>query len=130
MGLATVATREVVGRWWFPEDGSGYAASVLMVYLLAVLCSFSLHRSVTFGTRGAPAEGHLLRYAAVSLGSAVLTSLLATILCFHVGLDRLLGAWTPAVSFAVSALLVALAAYYVNARWAFRPGRVPTGLGR
>ena len=127
MGLATVAAREVLGRWWFPSGGSGYAASVLLVYLLAILCSFSLHRVVTFGTRSARAEGHLLRYAAISLGSAVLTSLVATYLCFYTGLERVLGAWTPAVSFAVAAVLVALGAYLLNARWAFRPFNATPG---
>jgi putative flippase GtrA len=127
MGLATVAARELLGRWFFPSDGAGYAASVLVVYLLAILCSFALHRVVTFGSWRRRAEGHLPRYAIVSLASAVLTSLLATYLCFETPLAQWLGDWTPAASFAVAALIVALLAYVANARWAFRP--VATGRG-
>ena len=121
MGLATVAARELLGRWLFPSGGAGYAASVLVVYLLAILCSFALHRVVTFGSWRQRAQGHLGRYALVSLASAVLTSLLATFLCFQTPLAHWLGDWTPAASFAVAALAVALLAYWANARWAFRP---------
>jgi len=127
MGLATVAARELLGGWFFPAGGAGYAASVLIVYLLAILCSFAIHRVVTFGSWRRRAEGHLLRYAIVSLASAVLTSLLATYLCFETPLAQWLGDWTPAASFAVAALVVALLAYVANARWAFRP--VVTGRG-
>ncbi len=120
MGLATVAARELLGRWLFPSGGAGYAASVLVVYLLAILCSFALHRVVTFGSWRQRAEGHLLRYAVVSLASAVLTSLIATYLCFETPLAQWLGEWAPSASFAFAALAVALLAYGANARWAFR----------
>jgi putative flippase GtrA len=130
MGLATVAARELLGGWFFPAGGAGYAASVLVVYLLAILCSFALHRVFTFGSRRRSADGHLLRYALVSLASAVLTSLLATYLCFETPLSRWLGDWTPAVSFAVAALTVALLAYVANAHWAFRPAVPNRGQNR
>lgn len=122
VGISAVIGRELIAVV-LPADTPGYyALSVVIVYLLGILASYSGHRKVTFGHVDMGNESitrSMTSFTAIALFGLVCTTGLSVLIRYFFPVDEFLGSFAGAFAFALATLITSVMTFSLNARHTF-----------
>lgn len=117
VALAVLALSEAI----FPVSRISYVLSVIGVYGAGIVLSYVLQKKITFGTGfDVDLKKSFLKFLAVALVGASLTTGLSYALRYHFHWSRELLPLAGPASFAIACLVASLLTFYLNRTWVFK----------
>ena len=121
VGVLTILLRELFALI-LPEDTPVYyALSVVMAYVVGIVCSYFGHRNVTFSARQLVGghSGAFTRFTVIAIAGLLATTAMSMLIRYGFPVDRLLGEYAGGFAFALATFLASILTYSLNSTFTF-----------
>jgi len=121
VGVLTVLLRELFALMLPADTPVYYALSVMMAYVIGIVCSYYGHRNVTFSARQL-VDGHgeaFTRFTLIAIAGLLATTAMSILIRYGFPVDKLLGEYAGGFAFALASFLASVLTYSLTSTFTF-----------